>query len=1696
MTKEQRRQPPRPAVRPPGRFSKPAPSLVARRSLLICGIFAASANLADADQTKANNNNNLESGSSWVSGTAPTTNDNAIWNSTVATPANCTNTLGSAVAWNGITILNPSAPVTIYGNTTLTLNNGINMSNAAVDLVIGCGTINLGSNQVWAVPTGRNLVTGSSTNSGSVNSPNNGNLIVTKNGGGTWTTGGTGDNGSTGIIINGGTVNLNKTSNSRTHAVGGPGLIVNSGGIARVSGTGPYQIYDQATVTLAGGLFDLGGNNEIFAGLTGTGVVDNQAAGSSATLILSNGTSIFSGIIQNSGSGAALTLVKSGTGTLTLDGTNSHTGGTIVNGGTLTLAATFYVPMPYTVNGGVLSVTADTSGGSLPMDGLILGGNGPQLTFNLGGARNLVWPLITNSGILTVNGNVVVNVQNVAQSGTYVLLRYSTRSGAGGFVAGTMPAGAAITDDTTNDEVILTYSSLLEPRLIVPVYNTNEVVVAVATPQQYGAVADGVTDDSGAFQNAMNAVYNFGGAGGGVVYVPPGNYAFYTNIVIPTGVTLHGDWTDWTQSTNGVLGTVFKIYFGAGQTSNTPFIAMNISSGLRDVNIWYPNQNPNVIVPYPFTIGVGSDSVIQRVALVNSYQGIESYNGGDKHILSTIVGTPLYKGIALDQIFDVCHAEDIRFSPYIWPASGLTNAPAVGGSYAAWMRTNGEAMHLLRVDGEMCMNTYISGYSVGFEANAATNGQPGVTFYCGAITNCGTALLAQDMPGAFGLMFANFTLDGDIAILRTNTADDANAMFDHCTIIGRNGPAVSVTGADWHSWMQFEDCTISNSLDLAGPGVFNVVDSTLLGSTQCVLNANATRAAFSGCAFAPAQNIVNQGNAGNLIIDSRPSVSNAFPIVYWTNVANQLQSCRPALTNLYTATDTQWGAYGDGMHDDTVAIQGALTAAGTNGGGIVYLPAGQYHLTNTLQVPPGVQLRGSYELRHGTWPGADNVEKGTVLEPYGGQGTTDGPPAVVIEPDAGLVGVTICYESQSTNCLPFPPAIQGRGGNVYAIGVCSPNPYWYVDLDTYNCTNHFIDMVDGWALHTGYKIGNGSSGTVADCHCNWTYWVENFALGQNQLPGSIQAPVLNFVAHNLQMYVLGNCSEKMVKDFSIIENEFMHCVDERNEGPAVTLINTYCDATIQAFVLDAAGPCAVAAVNTPMTTFNFGNYGDLAQSTVGVLSTTNFQGVARFISSVLWGGTYLDFNVGGGDVGMEMVHSDEGSQAGSVVHGGVFHLINYSAGIGGTQTYNVLLGGNAGLPGKTNEFIACFAYNGCSYINAATNPNPENVWNDYALSGYSLLNPNLPGVYGQYPNNSGLFEYTNVLAFGVAAPEGAAASNIVLYLNGVVVTNLAFSGSSNSWFVSYPFLAVNAFYSVVIKVTDTDGDTFFYTNSFDTFNPATYTFEAEDWDATVSGTSGIFIDNPQTNAYADLGSTGGIDLTNSILGQGNSSYRPQGLETEDAGDVPRPAYMGTGYVDYDVGFNSGGSGNWGNYTRHYPAGIYYIYMRAASPNGDAVTADSASLSQVVSGFGTSSQTTANSGTFSIPNTGGWQNYTWVPLENAQGSMVQITNSGSVKTLRITTVNGGYNANFYALVPVSISPNPASLAVALEHGGVVVSFPTQVGFSYQMEYKSTLTAANWAPVGTLVPGNNLVQAVNEPLGSSGFYRVEIQPNKSY
>lgn len=54
-----------------------------------------------------------------------------------------------------------------------------------------------------------------------------------------------------------------------------------------------------------------------------------------------------------------------------------------------------------------------------------------------------------------------------------------------------------------------------------------------------------------------------------------------------------------------------------------------------------------------------------------------------------------------------------------------------------------------------------------------------------------------------------------------------------------------------------------------------------------------------------------------------------------------------------------FGAVGNGLHDDTSAIQAALNAANVAGGGMVYFPAGSFKVTSVLTLYPNVRVSGA-----------------------------------------------------------------------------------------------------------------------------------------------------------------------------------------------------------------------------------------------------------------------------------------------------------------------------------------------------------------------------------------------------------------------------------------------------------------------------------------------------------------------------------------------------------------------------------------------------------------------------------------------------------------------------------------------------------------------------------------------------------------
>src|SRR5258708_7518824 len=94
----------------------------------------------------------------------------------------------------------------------------------------------------------------------------------------------------------------------------------------------------KGNVVLTAGVLDLNGFNQTVNGLSGSGTVDDVAGAGTSTLTAgaNNATSAFAGTIQNTTGSVA--LVKTGTGALTLSGTNTYGGGTTISSGTIIVA--------------------------------------------------------------------------------------------------------------------------------------------------------------------------------------------------------------------------------------------------------------------------------------------------------------------------------------------------------------------------------------------------------------------------------------------------------------------------------------------------------------------------------------------------------------------------------------------------------------------------------------------------------------------------------------------------------------------------------------------------------------------------------------------------------------------------------------------------------------------------------------------------------------------------------------------------------------------------------------------------------------------------------------------------------------------------------------------------------------------------------------------------------------------------------------------------------------------------------------------------------------------------------------------------------------------------------------------------------------------------------------------------------------
>lgn len=324
--------------------------------------------------------------------------------------------------------------------------------------------------------------------------------------------------------------------------------------------------------------------------------------------------------------------------------------------------------------------------------------------------------------------------------------------------------------------------------------------------RNFGALGDGKTDDTAAFQKALDAAAK---VGGGVVYAPIGNYFFAGHLNIPQAVTLAGVWQS-VPAHNGIRdrglpkptddGTTFLITEGAGNENAPPFITLNTNSTLKGVVLYYPRQNVDDIPkPYPWAIAMrGKNPAVLAVEMLNPYNGIDATKN-ERHLIRDVQGQPIRRGILVDAIYDIGRIENVHFNPW-W---------SMKPKLFRWQMENGEAFIFGKSDWQYVYNTFCFGYNIGYKFIRTKTGQCNGNFLGIGADDCYTALVVEQCS-PYGLLITNgqfVSFHGpDPTMIKVEKTNTGSVRFVNCAFWGRSNQIAKIAGT---GTVGFSDCTLS-----------------------------------------------------------------------------------------------------------------------------------------------------------------------------------------------------------------------------------------------------------------------------------------------------------------------------------------------------------------------------------------------------------------------------------------------------------------------------------------------------------------------------------------------------------------------------------------------------------------------------------------------------------------------------------------------------------------------------------------------------------------------------------------------------------------------------------------------------------------------------------------------------------------------
>ena len=475
----------------------------------------------------------------------------------------------------------------------------------------------------------------------------------------------------------------------------------------------------------------------------------------------------------------------------------------------------------------------------------------------------------------------------------------------------------------------------------------------------YGALGNGHSDDTQAIQSAINAAEQ---AQGGVVFFPMGNYVLTSNLSITSGLSIRGlGYQGAFSNINVASGSVPALpglpdcscIFQTNPNASVFVVTTTDAVQFQNFVIYYPSATPysgatGIQISGGYDVG-NSQSLIRDVLIYGADRGISFTNAVSWVVDNDVIYNSQTYGLNRDTTFDTSSfGTAYGASAGDWQISNTTFASSVrNNSYASILLLGGGG-------GRITLNRMITnGFGYGVLVAPAhylapindpviCGSQP-VPCFAGGYNIEPNVIVSNSIEGAnFGVAFIGAPGNNGTSSLGVITD---NQIWANTDIYSQQGPIVNEWVDGWSIYGNSMNCLSSTAycINMNGASGINIVSNTFYLSS----GAQTTWFGADTDKIQVADNTTTSGT-------SQPRIAGYGA----QSPSSQVQSyglLGYPMASLYNVR--AYGAKGDGITDDTRAIQNAINAAEASDG-TVFFPNGKFIISATLSITASLTIQG------------------------------------------------------------------------------------------------------------------------------------------------------------------------------------------------------------------------------------------------------------------------------------------------------------------------------------------------------------------------------------------------------------------------------------------------------------------------------------------------------------------------------------------------------------------------------------------------------------------------------------------------------------------------------------------------------------------------------------------------------------------